>query len=294
MIRVLAFLACALGTAAAQQPTLHDAWVRELLDADVKGAVAAYRNLAVAATVPDAQRQAAISRLVELQQCGAKVDGLAELRAKLPQPLQQVLAAAPASIDLDGWVATAREGADSLFDRLRATERGQQRPMVRPVFELAVRWIEQQSGPGSRELRRRLLEQLQRARLEGDGRLYMDARRQLRMLAPTEREERLSELAFAQQVLRRELGDSPEGADQIRQLRFPDWRPPEVSGDPGLALARAQANLERMLAAGGNPMAERDTLIALQLRLQALSAVDPGSALAFLRRLPLFAEELLR
>lgn len=294
MIRNLAVLALALGAAAAQQQTLHDAWLRELLDADVKGATAAYRELAVAEATTDAQRQAATARLLELEKCGARVEGLQALLARLPQALQQVLAAAPATTDLDSWVATAREGTDKLFERVRNTERGQQRPMPRPVLELAVRWIEQQSGPGSRELRRRLLEQLQRARLEGDGRLYMDARRQLRMLAPTEREERLSQIAFAQQVLRRELGDSPEGADQIRQLRFPEWRPPEVQGDPGPALERAHANLERLLASGGSPMADRDTLVQLQARLRALAAGDPGAALAFLRRLPLFAEELLR
>ena len=294
MIRGTAALVLVLGIASAQQPTLHDAWLRELLDADTKGAVAAYRAIADATARPDAERQAATARLAELQHCGAQVDAVPELLTRLPEALQQALAAAPRTPGLDAWVESAREGTDKLVERVRAAERGQPRPVSRPLLEPALRWIEQQSGPGSREQRRRLLEQLQRARIEGDGRLYMDARRQLRALAPTEREERLSQIAFAQQVLRRELGDSPEGADRIRQLRFPEWKPPELQADPATALARALANLEQLLASGSSPLADRDTLVQLQARLRALAAGDPGAALAFLRRLPLFAEELLR
>ena len=161
-------------------------------------------------------------------------------------------------------------------------------------MDAALRWIEQQSGPGRREQRRQLLEQLQRARLEGDGRLYMEARRQLRALAPTEREERLSQLAFAQQVLRRELGDSPESADQIRQLRFPDWKAPLAPGEPGEVLARVQANLAVRLAATKDPVSDRELLLQLQARLKALEGTDPAAAVAFVRRLPVLAEELLR
>lgn len=293
MMRLAAALALTAG-AVAQQPTLHDGWLRELLDADTKGAVATYRAVAGSAAGREAERQAATARLVELQQVGVEVEDLPALVARLPQALQQALAAATQTPDLDAWIGAARKGTEALLERARATERGQQRPTARPVLELALRWIEQQSGPGSREQRRRLLEQLQRARLEGDGRLYMDARRQLRALAPTEREERLSQLAFAQQVLRRELSDSPAAADQLRQLRFPDWKPPEAQGDPAEALERAHANLDRLLAAVDSALADRDTLVQLQARLRALAKNDPGAALAFLRRLPLFAEELLR
>lgn len=294
MIRTCAALVFALAAAAAQEPALHDAWLRELLDTDVKGAVADYRRVAGSTQRPESERWAATARLAELQQSGAPVEGLAELLAAAPQALQQVVAPSASTVDLAPWLAAARESTESLFELVRTTERGQPRPQARPLMDAALRWIEQQSGPGRREQRRQLLEQLQRARLEGDGRLYMEARRQLRALAPTEREERLSQLAFAQQVLRRELGDSPESADQIRQLRFPDWKAPLAPGEPGEVLARVQANLAVRLAATKDLASDRELLLQLQARLKALEGTDPAAAVAFVRRLPVLAEELLR
>ena len=161
MIRGTAALVLVVGIASAQQPTLHDAWLRELLDADTKGAVAAYRAIADATARPEAERQAATARLAELQHCGAQVDAVPELLTRLPEALQQALAAAPRTPGLDAWVESARDGTDKLVERVRAAERGQPRPVSRPLLEPALRWIEQQSGPGSREQRRRLLEQLQ-------------------------------------------------------------------------------------------------------------------------------------
>lgn len=258
-------------TTPATPPSLHAAWLTEVMDLDVKGAAAAYERVASGSGPRNLERWIAVARLTELHRTGA------------------IAAAPPSAQDAPSALRPTFSGlqplpnVDELLDRARrAPQEGLQvlvpeatkAPPLRPLVPAAEQWIVSQIGPSLRDrMRQRLQSYAARSRAT-------DPRR-------------FAERFYALDVVRAELQGRTAQATALRTLYFADWRAPTVPGEPGPHLARVRSNLESWLGDADLPTQQENVLRELKDAIEKLAASDPAAALALVSRLPLYAERLL-
>ncbi len=251
---------------------LHAAWLREVLDLDVNGAVAEYQAIANGRQSRHV-RWLAVTRLAELQRVGVDVgpmpstrDAPAEIKQALaaltPLPVGELLRHARASAS--GQSADAEPPAP--FD-------------LRPATPLAQAWVRDKIPPTWTE----------RQRLRIQARMQSSVRPE----PPRADRERDYGRDYANDIVRRELEGKAELAASQRALYFPGWKPTAVQGDPAAPLARVRSHLDAWLKDSGLSRGQQTLLQRLRDEVNARAATDANAALQFVARLPWYGERLL-
>lgn len=251
-------------------PTLHQAWLREILDLDVAGAAADYARIAERGGPGAPERWVAAARLLELRRLQA-IDTAPSIQ-DCPTPLRATFQAASVTIPLDPILARVRQKpAEALRDLTSETGR---LPRLRPAVPAVESWLMDQIGPSLRDRMRQRMETFASRNRSADVRRY-------------------TERLYATDIARAELGNRPAQANALRALYFRDWKPPEAPGDPLPHVARIRTNLDAWLADGDTGAQQAAALRDLGTAIQRLAETDPAAALALVRRLPFYAERLL-
>ncbi|HEX5052021.1 MAG TPA: hypothetical protein VFZ65_09635 [Planctomycetota bacterium] len=257
--------------AAERQCSLHQAWLREVLDLDEAGAIAGYEQVARDLHPGNLERWIATARLIELHRLG--VAGADPVRPNdVPTALRSVFGAAQAELPMDELLHRA-QGDPSVVLQAVTSEAGKL-PALRPAVPTAEEWLLGQIGPSLRDrVRQRMEENLVRGRSPEATRFF----------------ERL----YAADIVRAEIEGRTTQANALRTLHFADWRPPATPGDPAPHLARFHANLEAWLAEDGLSASEQTLLRDLREAIDQRAATDPAGALAMIVKLPTYAKRLL-
>lgn len=264
---VLAAIGCSAG-AAAQAQSLHGAWIREVLDLDVRTAARLYRDLAADPNAPLTERVVADARLAELARTGTEVDRPASPRT-LPDLLgaeAHVNDAAQVRAQVEAELALAAKDPAVARQELRTLEL----PTLRPLVQATAQAAAERRDPAFAEMRS------QRTRSSPGG---TDAARLLDRIR-------------ANEIVRAELAGRPADAAALRARAFPTWKPQSWPGEPNAAFSRVRENLEEWLRERQLSASERDTLRQLQLALESAAKESPARALALLDRMPVYAERL--
>lgn len=277
-------------TAAAQTavptPTLHDAWLQELLDCDSAGAAETYSRLSIDTQTPQIERWLATARLLELRRIGIGTT-LAKARSEdVPPPLQPSFrqqAAEPE--DVQGLRELASHPDGKLLETLKA---GKHRGNIRPLLSAAIAWAIDLT-PNIQQNRRDLMSQLQIALRTGDRTRAEELWRRLRQLRSSR--PGLLQRENALQILLLELQDKPAEAERLRHDYFPDWLPPRLTNDPSTVLARALGQFDSVRR-DARPE-EDEALRKLEQRMRLVSERSESEALHLLDHLPFYAEWLL-
>ncbi len=242
--------------------SLHEAWLREVLDLDTAGATGDYEAIA-ADRSGRIERWIAVARLAELQRLG------------LQTRFQPADAEAPAPVR----AALALVTPMPLADFLRQTQANPAEPLrlpeLRPATVATMAWVRNQSGPSQSERQR------QRT---ATGRPRPPQNRN-----DAERVERV----HASDVVLRELEGKTEQAASLRSLYFPEWKPPAVAAAPPAAITAAKAAIDAWLQEADLGQQQQSLLGRLRAELDQRAAADPAATLAWLGRLPLYADRLL-
>lgn len=241
---------------------LHEAWLREVLDLDAAGAVRDYEAIA-ADRGGRIERWIAVARLAELQRLG------------LPVANPGAAAEAPAAVRAALALVTPLPVADLLRQAQANPADPTRLPDLRPATMATMAWVRNQSGPSQSERQR------QRA---ATGRPRPPQNRN-----DADRIERL----HASDVVLRELEGKTEQAASLRELYFPEWKPPAVADAAPEALARAKAAIDAWLKEPDLGQQQQSLLGRLRAELDQRAAADAAAALAWLGRLPVYADRLL-
>jgi len=250
------------GAAADVATRLHEAWLREVLDLDTAGAVGDYEAIA-ADRSGRIERWIAVARLAELQRLG------------LPVANPGAAAEAPAAVRAALALVTPLPIAELLRQAQANPADPTRVPDLRPATLATLSWVRNQSGPSQSERQR------QRA---ASGRPRPPQNRN-----DAERIDRV----HASDVVLRELEGKTEQAAGLRELYFPDWKPPAVADDAPAALARAKVAVDAWLQEADLGQQQQALLGRLRAELDQRTAADPAAALAWLVRLPVYADRLL-
>lgn len=270
-------LALLLGSAsAAQAPAdqpqdastrLHAAWIKEVLDLDVPGAVRDYEAIAADTRPMNLERWIAIARLAELQRAG--VPGLKPVAlAEAPAPIQAAVAPLRPLEATKLLLQLTQE--PSLVMQSLLTEEGRI-PDLRPITDAAQRWVRGQHGPSFSE------RQLQRLRTMGGRQRQPDQARN----------------GQAFDVLRVELQGKQDQANALRGVYFADWKTTPLKGEPAKLLARTITNLDAWIAEPNLSAGSRQALKNLREAIELRGTTDTANMLALLSRLPVIGERLL-
>jgi hypothetical protein len=250
---------------------LHAAWLREMLDLDVKGAVAEYRAIA-----NDRQsrhvRWIAVARLGELKRIGVDVGPMPPTH-DAPKEIKDVLALLT-PLPVDELLRQARGAAAP--DASAGPEPALSYEL-RPATPAAADYIGSQLGPSRNE------RQQQRA----------NAISRSRQSPPREPSRSDRERTDAYDVVVTELDGKEAQATNLRELFFPDWKPPPIKGEPAEVLARVRAHLDTWLEEANISRTRRELLTRLRAEVLARGETDPNAALQFVARLPWYGERLL-
>lgn len=273
--RLLAALAAATAALPAQHggepPTLHEAWLHEILDLDVAGAVAGYEQVAADDRPGHLERWVAVARVLELRRLGATTAPAPDL-AEAPPALRSTFAALATGLPVAELLQRAR-AEPKLVLQAMGTDAGRLPPM-RTAVPACESWLMGQIGPSLRDRWRQRMATLgARARGSEAG--------------------NASERIYAADILRAELQGRTAQADALRTLYFADWRPPAAAGDPLPHLTRIREQLAAMLAEPALPAPQAVILRELGDAIEQRAATSPAAALAFVLRLPIYAERLL-
>ena len=275
-ITLAATLACAgfavgQSTPASAVPSLHSAWLAEVMDLDVAGAAAAYRKVAADTGPRHLERWVAAARLAELQRLGA-VPAAPIATADAPTALRPAFLALQPIAEIESLVDRARRApAEGL--QILVPEAGKLSPL-RSAVPPAEDWVMSQIGPSLRDRMRQWRQTLANRSRSTDTR-------------------RVTERLYALDVVRAELQGRPAQAIALRTLYFADWRPPVAAGDPAPHLARIRANLDAWLADPELGSQQQPVLRELKDAIDKQAAADPAAAVNLVMRLPLYAERLL-
>lgn len=235
---------------------VHEAWLKEALDLDVRGAMQAYDRIQKEAPRNQPLRWIATVRMAELQRLGVGQ----------PEPLTPSLEQAPQAV---------REGLEQLREPLPVDELLAEptAPIdllaLNPATALTQAWVRKQLGS---TLDARWLQNMARYRRWADS--------------------QPAQYWWASDILRAELRGRPEQADALRKLWFADWQAPKLSGDPKELLAVVQQRLDAWIAEPEVSSRDRWRLRRLAEELQKRTD-DPQAALEMVARLPTFAERLV-
>lgn len=255
----------------AQRPSLHDAWLREVLDLDVASAAAAYERVAATTGPGNLERWVAAARLGELHRLQAAKDTPVTTNEP-PAPLRATFQALQTPLPTDEMLERVRREPSAVL-QLLATESGRL-PPLRPAVPAAEEWVMGQIGPSLRDRMRQRMETLANRSRSTDVR-------------------RFTERLYSLDIVRAELQGRPAQANALRALYFADWRPPETPGEPAAHLQRVSTNLDAWLAESELGPQQQAVLRELKEGIDKQAATEPAAALALVKRLPLYAERLL-
>jgi len=239
-------------------PTLHDAWLFEVLDLDIKKAVAAYEKVAADQRPANLDRWVAVARLAELKRLGVDVTLRVDPK-EVPEPLRAPFENNSAPLPVADLLERV-QGNPALL------------PPLHPITLVAEEWrLAQMQIPSLRELLKNREQNSRRS--GGNGYSWVNK-------------------ANAVDILRAELGGWRTGADARRALWFSNWQPPKLPGDPQPYLEKFKTNLEALLH-DPEQSQYRSLLNTLRDTVNERAATDPAAALALVARLPIYAEKLL-
>ncbi len=246
-------------------PTLHDAWLREVLDLDIAGATAAYAKVAADHRPGNLDRWVATARLAEIQRLGVSIPMRADMR-DAPPALREPLALMAQPLPVAELLQRAMAEPAQLWKTI-GTEAGRL-PPLRPVTPVAEEWRREQI-PSLRGVRR----------AQASNRFRTDSTR--------------IDRSNATDILRAELEGRPSQAEALRQILFADWQRTAVPGDAKPYLEKVRANLDAMLREAELSITQRNLLSQLRDAVNEKAANDPAAALSLVTRLPFYAERLL-
>jgi hypothetical protein len=246
---------------------LHAAWIREVLDLDVRGACAEYEAIADDVRPNNLERWVAVARLFELQRAGVASarplplveapEMLREAIGKLPPPPE------PFSLDpLLGDPAAVWQALSTNALKL---------PEPRPLGDVPQRWHGTQ-GVGDR------LRYVQRMTAQNPNRTR-----------PSQSDGPRIRLANAFSVLRAELQGQRELAAGLRRFEFPEWKPTPMAPDPVALLPRLRVQLDAWLAEPDLGELQRTQLRTLRDAVELRPAKD---LVELIGRVPLVGERL--
>ena len=249
---------------------MHSAWLLEVMDGDVPGAVRAYTAIAANDDPNNLQRWVAVARLLELKRLGVAVPEF-DLDKVTPAPLRPALAAAkqPLPVPVEELIRRATQTPELV--RQSVSSESERLPALRPATAAAQEWVRDR-------LRARIYDGRPRPRTAGT-----------RNLPDRARIERVQ----AADILQREIEDRQEQADSLRKFYFPEWRPPVVTIEATLAIARVRTGIDAWLVDKDASRTQQNLLRSLREAFDARAATDPAAALAFVLRMPLYADRLL-
>jgi hypothetical protein len=252
----------------APQPSLHDAWIRETLDLDIRAAIRGYREVARDESHTAMERRVAAARLEELRRIGV-IDASENAAATLLP--EQLLAGDEAKAQ----ETNAKAAADMVRKAPRATNPGaaelpNEVPQLRPLVSAVLQLLRAEATPNNPSRGG-----LNRSRGFGES----DTTRILERLR-------------ASDIARADLAGKPEEADALRLRSFPAWKPQPWPTDAAAAWTAARANLVEWQAERQLSSAERETLQRLLAALDEDAKTNPARALARIDRLPFYAERL--
>jgi hypothetical protein len=250
---------------------LHAAWLRELMDLDVQGAVRDYEAIAKDTRPTHLERWVAAARLAELERTGIAVGYRAPV-ADAPPALRAAFASL--EIGLAHAELLRRATGDPAQVLVAIGAEAGRLPNLRTITPVAQVWLRDQVGPSVDD---RWRQRLQVRNLTNRAR--PDANR------PSER-------WYAADILSVELQGRQEQAANLRTLYFTDWRPPTLPGDAAEGLATVRKNLESWLQEPDTSPQQQALLRQLREAIDQRAAADPASALTFVSRMPIYAERL--
>ena len=250
---------------------MHLAWLREVVDGDVRGAVRDYTTIAANDDANNLQRWIAVARLLELQRLGVAVPG-ASFEVAAPLPLRAALDAAKARlpVPVEELLRRATQAPEQVMQSV-SSEIGRL-PTLRPATTSAQEWVRER-------LRSRNFDRRPRQGNGPGNRNRPDRARQERI--------------YAADILQCELQGRQEQAASLSLLCFADWKTPALPKDPLDAIARVRTGIEAWIADKDASQAQQRLLRELREAFDQRAAADPSAALAFLARLPLYADRLL-
>jgi hypothetical protein len=272
-LQAIAFVVAAAAPAQerADVPTLHEAWLHEVMDLDVGRAVAAYRQVAAHARTRHNEPWVPAARLTELHRLGAAPT--APDPGDVPPPLRATFQSAQTMLPVDELRQRTRGEPKAVLQRL-GSDAGRL-PELHSVVPATEDWVMSQIGPSLRDRwRQRMAAFSNRARGTTTA--------------------GLTERIHAADILRAELQGRTPQADALRQLYFADWSAPAATGDPTAHVARIRQRLQTMLADADLPPSHAAMLRELAEAIEQRAATNPAAALTFVLRLPLYADRLLQ
>jgi hypothetical protein len=187
-------------------PTLHDAWLLEVLDLDIKKAAAAYARVATDQRPGNLDRWVAVARLAELKRLGVDVTLPVDLK-DVPEPLRAPLESISAPLPVADLLQRVQGDPKEVLQRIGTED--SRLPPLHPVTPLAEEWRLAQI-PNSRARQ-------QNSTPSGPNRINADY---------------WVNLGSAGDIMRLELGGWRSQADARRAILFPNWQPPKLKGDP--------------------------------------------------------------
>jgi hypothetical protein len=264
-------LLLAPGAPAQATPSLHAAWLREVLDLDVAGAAATYAAIAQDKQAPPLERLVAVARRCELRTHGVgeqvPEQDLAVVPEELRRHFREVQQIGQASPVLELELAAGRGDRDAVRQFFADTDV----PQLRPLVLAAVQAAFESSNPSLAERQRQ-----QRSRFppwSNDSARVLDRIR-------------------ANDIVRAELDGRTAHAADLRARWFPAWRSQPWPQDAAAAWQRVRHNLGEWQRERQLTRLEEELLRRLEAELAKAAATDPRAALQLLDRMPIYAERL--
>jgi len=235
---------------------LHEAWLREVLDLDVQGAVTGYRTLAEQAPAGAPERWVAVARLAELHRLGVEGSDAGDF-THAPQEVREAVAGLDQPLPIPDLLHLARH------------EPGARLPALHPATPLIVDWVRNEFGSNVGDRLRRQANRVRRSTTN-----------------------RNPERWYAFDILQVELRGRAAQAQALRTLYFTDWRPPAIDDDAEQQLAAVRQRLQAWLDDEETASHDRALLRQLGAAIDERET-DPRGALLFLARMPRYAERLM-
>ncbi|MFK7742273.1 MAG: hypothetical protein AB8H80_18310 [Planctomycetota bacterium] len=243
---------------------LHEAWIKEVLDLDPRGAVQGYDRIRRSAPRKQPERWLAITRMLELDRLGVTKPEPSVVPRNAPSRVQDALQTLETPVPIEDLLAAP--GTEIELPSLRAATR------------MVQEWVRDQIGPTASE-RVRLLRDRQARSQPSRSTTSRDPRSAARLSN-----------WLARAILRVELEGRRSQAEAMRQVDFPGWLPPAIVDDAATVRRRAG---ERLSAWIDTEDSSRTRLMLMELQRSLKDSRSDEEVVALLRRLPIIGERLL-
>lgn len=251
---------------AATSTAVHEAWLKEVLDLDVRGAAQAYDKIRKTAPRKQPERWLAETRLAELSRLGVAS----------PEPLS-IPNRAPAAVRKALQELAEPLPPGHLESLLLDPSAVVKFPKLRPASRMTQTWVRNQVGPTVIERRIRLMNSRNRNSRGGSSSSNNDWRTRWNAI----------------DILRVELEGRRNQAAALRTIYFPSWEPIKVTGAPKENVRKITERLDSWIDEEGLSSQRRAILRDLRKGIETLAVDDPSAAVALVSRIPLYAERLL-